>query len=532
MTRLTFGVSGNPLTFRPVTSSITRTTDAGDINIIILLLGTDYNIKMTGILQHTTTGDIDDTYDDIKVEDGYLHIQAKRLTNQPETAENIGTFSSFMYFMPGFNVVGNLRLDESSTPNSLTEYIGGYKFVDLLTKDEIRFEISRGIANNTVNFIERVSGVDTVIYTEELGVGIKEYDFKFQYLKQGKSIFKKIENYKTETETATQVWKGDITAKVGECRVSTYCRNESTDSLDFSSDYMLINYPNISIRYDEVVENRFNGRIKMYDDNNLNDEESWTRIRSRDYSFTGNRVIQNGLIRIIIKSIKPEIDIYGWNLELEAWEKSHTMMVDSDAGDKSIAIQNISIEYFNSAQLRMVCSFGTSVYKLAITRGDPYVALNTITNSKLRIKSQANRMGADFKSGTTLAENYTLTKTGTKGSPVVRDASVETLDDFTLLDNYFGFYNNDSLNEICGFMANAVNPTEIEIKIIGDDIIYTFTYPMTGNIFGLGVLESNPSNLSGTTPLPFVIGKQDKYIKWRANESLFVFKEIDTFRRR
>ena len=54
MTRLTFGATVDSLTLRPVTSSLVRTSKDGNVQIILLLYGSHYNIPMSGILQQDT----------------------------------------------------------------------------------------------------------------------------------------------------------------------------------------------------------------------------------------------------------------------------------------------------------------------------------------------------------------------------------------------------------------------------------------------------------------------------------------------
>ena len=61
---------------------------------------------------------------------------------------------------------------------------------------------------------------------------------------------------------------------------------------------------------------------------------------------------------------------------------------------------------------------------------------------------------------------------------------------------------------------------------------YTITYPVKGNVFGIGVLPSFPSNLVSGVPFPFVVGTQDQYVKWPANEAPLSFKEIEVFKKR
>lgn len=529
MTRLTLSATGDPFTFRPVTSSIVRKSKDGNVDVIIMLFGSHYNISMNGILQQNSSGDIDTDTQSIDVDDSYLELDTQKKTAGGDVAELIGSFSSFMYFYPGLKIKGNLKLDSTSSILPVPMFRGSYQFKDLLGGDELIFRLTLQEDNLLFEVVEIVDTVETVVHSEELDSEVDSVFFEFEFNVNGKSRLYLFEEYGTLEQVKTRKWFGNLKAQLGECNVSVHNFNDTTELKKVSSDFLFLEYPQIFMKFDRTVQERFTGQVKMFDDNNSVVESEWLQIRSRDYKFVGNRIIENGMIRIIVKTNNPNIEIWGWNYNLDEprWERTMVLEVSSDDNIRSFQLQNIKFEYFTKLQVKCDINFGTSLYSILMTRGDPYITMLNKGKLKFKLTSGKDRMGADFTEG-----NYSLLNTSVNGSPAVRNVDQETLSGYSLKDNYFGFYNSDSDNEVVGWMSNILEATEIEIVDKTEYLEYTFTYPRKGNIFGIGVLPSYSSNLVGGIPLPFVIANQDEYIKWRANEALLSFREVETFKRR
>ncbi len=646
MTRLTMAVAGDPLTFRPVTSSIVRTSKDGAIDVVIMLVGTDYNITMNGILQEDATGDIEPSTQDIDVNNGFLELKAEQKTAGITVANLIGTFSSFMYFYPATIVKGHLKLDETAHAIPVPELEAHYHFKDLLSNDEIFFRLIRDELNLRFEFVEIVDAVENIIFTVNLSVAVDEYFFEFRFLKDGKSQLLRIDDYKTSTQTKVRVWIGDIKAKIGECNVSAHIHNIEETIHTMSSDFLFIDYPLIFMKYDRTDTQRLLGRIRMYDDRNDPVEANWREIRSRDYKFEGNRIIENGMVRIIIKTVDPIIEIWGWNYEngVPSWELALTFIPDTDADIPSLKVQNLVFEYFSFEQLKCHVNFGTSIYSFIMSRGDPYITMLNTAKKNFKIQSAKDRFVGDFKdqhNGYTLkntdesgnpdtlkatgtatcvscvagntftingvvytgvtgakanntefsidtGDNETATdladsinndiRVGTDDPDITIDATVvtnvitleaaaggtsgnsitmsensttitlsganltggaatggtglETVSSFLMHDNWFGFYNTGALDEAVGWMSNIVKPSTIDISDLTTKLEYKFIYPVSGGIFALGVMPSFPSSLVGGIPFPFVVGSQDKYVKWRANKAVLAFRQAESVKRR
>ncbi len=646
MTRLTIAATGDPLTYRPVTSSIVRKSKDGNVDVIILLFGTHYRISMAGILQQDSSGDIEDATKLIAVKNSFVELSAEQKVGGTTTAILIGSFSSFMYFYPEIRIRGHLKLPITTHAPVVPELEAHYHFKDLLSADELIFRLVLKENNLEFDVLEIVDGVENVLYNEILDSGIDEYFFEFAFLIDGKSKFYSFDNYATLTQTKVRKWIGNIKARLGECNVAIHHHNSEETLRIISSDFLFIDYPKIFIKLDRSTTDRFIGQVKMFDDLNDAVETNWKQIRSRDYKFTGNRIIENGMIRVILNTVNPNIEIFGWNFNaaVPSWEKCMTMLVEADNGSKSLRIQNIVFEYFSRMQIKFEVNFGTSIYSIIMSRGDPYITILNKEKLIFKIKSGKNRFAGDFDNQ---HNGYTLKKTDESGSPLTAKATgtatctsvvaadtitingivytavtgvkpdntkfsvdtgdnetatdladsikndvrvgidevdidvnasvisnivtitskaggvsgnnitlaqtggtialsgaaltggaatgglgTETLSTFLMSDNWFSVYNNDQANEVIGWISNIIKSSTIKIEDISSELVYTFTYPIKGNIFALGVLPTFPNNLVGGVPFPFIVGTQDEYVKWRANEALLSFRELETIKRR
>ena len=92
--------------------------------------------------------------------------------------------------------------------------------------------------------------------------------------------------------------------------------NESTTVKHVQSDFFYVHYPIVYLSYDATPDDILIGQIVLYDDNNSIDIDARDRIISRDYNFKGNRIIENGIIRMIITTENPTIELWGYNYGL------------------------------------------------------------------------------------------------------------------------------------------------------------------------------------------------------------------------
>ncbi len=57
--------------------------------------------------------------------------------------------------------------------------------------------------------------------------------------------------------------------------------------------------------------------VKVYDDMNDVNEANWLRVYNLEHNFTGNAVVENGVIRVVISS--SDVTLYGWSVTTANW---------------------------------------------------------------------------------------------------------------------------------------------------------------------------------------------------------------------
>lgn len=57
--------------------------------------------------------------------------------------------------------------------------------------------------------------------------------------------------------------------------------------------------------------------VKVYDDMNDVNEANWFRVYNLEHNFTGNAVVENGVIRVVISS--SDVTLYGWSVTTTNW---------------------------------------------------------------------------------------------------------------------------------------------------------------------------------------------------------------------
>ena len=550
--RLTIAPTGDPNTFKPVTSSYVRASKDGDIPIVSLFMGSDYSVAYEGTLVNTQEGNF--TGNTIGVVDSELQLAVNN--NGATPAQNIATFNAYGYLFPGTKIKGHIKISETThgtSPPPVLENM--YKLVDPVSGDELQFILTRNNSTAVFKMIQIRDGAIKELSNTPLAVGVDEIYFEFWYLVNGRSKLYSFSNFGIAGHTKTRLWIGDVSAVLGEVQISARIINAEAVLKTFVSDFFQFKYFKINLRYDNIPTQEFRGQIKVFDDKNEVLEVDWARVRSRDHKFIGNRVIENGLIRIIVKTNNPVIEVYGWN-NISAWVKTQDILTDSDAGVVSNKVQVFAIEYMNKEQVKFQVGFGTTSYIIMMTRGNPYINLIDKFNKVFRTRSAKTRFALDIQIGTQPAEYYALVNTYTAGSPVVRAQSSELIGVFTeqgftksgftssgfvlsgsesgsffIKDNYFAYYDQIA-TDVIGWMSFLKPPKNILVQDETGTLKYTHTNVTKGNIFAIGVLNGSPSTLIGGIPTPLVVGAQDTYVKYRGNESLFGFKQSQTIKKK
>ena len=527
MTQLTIANAGDNKTLSPISPSIIRKSKDGDINISHLLLGTHFNINMDGILSTSTKGDI--SSNSLSVSSSKLDLASK--TNGTTIAEYIASFNTTMYFYPGIKIKGHLELDESSsTVDPLPKYFVDYRCVDLVSGNELVFSLHR-TANNVKFQLLQIIG-DTTITTSlsTLVTNAKEIEFEFRYLENGKSAIYIVTYESSGKQNFLRVWKGDLKVNMNECVIKAQLQNEATTVKHLKSDYLFIRYPVVYLTYDVDNEDIYKGQIIIYDDNNSSNPDNWVRIISRDYKFKGNRVIENGITRMIIKTNNPMIELWGWNYKLTTpmWEKFCDIIPLNNDKVKSSYIQNLVIENFTINQVKLKINFGNTIYEVTMTRGCPYINITDRYSKFFNIVTSKNRFTGDFTSD----NNYDIDSAKTKGHPSIRSETSETISSPTMNDNWWSWYTNNGVNEMLGWLVNLLYPNKVVVTDRNDKLDILLEYSQSANIYGVGCLIGDPNSVINNKPQPFINNIADEYVKYRANEGLWSFKQSNFIRRR
>ena len=529
MTSLTIANSGNNQTLSPISPSITRETKDGRINISTLLFGTHYNISMDGIISALVEGNGSNS--DINVQNGKLDLEIRKSGTTIPTYS--GIFNTTMYFYPGTKLKGHLELDESSTSASpVPDYFGDYVITDLVSEDKLIIRISRLASRIEFQLLEQQGSTITEHPSTQklLGSGVVEVDFEFRFIENGKSAIYIVTTDAEYKQTFERIWKGDLTIQLNECTVGLRLTNESTTVKHVKSDYFYIHYPVVYLTYDATSDDILIGQIVLYDDNKSDIESDYERVISRDYNFSGNRIIENGIIRMKISTENPTIELFGYNygLTIPLWEKFAEIIPINSNNAKASFIQNITIEHFTLNQMKLKINFGNTIYHITMTRGCPYVTILTKYTTKFHIYTPKNRFTGDFNAN----NNYDLNSAKANGNPSVRSATKETLTSPSMRDNWWSWYLNDGVDEMIAWMSNLIYPSKVVITNTNDEIDTLYTYDYSANLISVGCIIGTPNIESNNVPLPYVVGNEDLYVKYRANEGLISFRQSNFIRRR
>lgn len=525
MAHLSFSPPKNADQFTPVSESYVRTTKDGNLKVVNFLLGSQYNIKQDGEILITSEGNI--TNDSLKAINGKLEIAAE--SQDATEVIKIGTFSSFMYWFPGVKLLGQSEIQNTT---AVTERIR-YEFEDLGTGDKITIDLESGSSNAEFKVRETVDGSESTVVTHNLAGGVTSIQWEVDFKEDGTTkIF-----VKEPSGTKTRIFNGDLNADIAETKVSVRNITTKQSTITVKTDYLFILYPNIFIGYDAPLADRLSGRIRMWDDMNDPNEANWIEVFSGDHKFTGLRVIENGIIRIKFK-VDPEMEIFGWNTTSGAWQSIGSVKPMNSNKNLATVLHNIVIERFNKVYCRVIAKYGLVDHTVDIRRGWPSVRIVSNSN-KIRVNTTKRRFALSVDNPDTeiLNFNQKTSDDANRGNPLNLsptdnpfifvtgtdiDKGLDKID-----DNWFSWYNENSSNDMVGFLGTAARPTSLEITATTptelSDIEWGFTENPT--VVCIGVLESDPTSIINGIPKPFHIGSIDEYIKWRSNEGIYGFNQ-------
>lgn len=533
MAHLAMASTKGSTTFSPLSKSFDRVTKYGDVPIFNFLIGSQYNTKSTGELSTTTVGNL--TSGTVSNTGGKLTIAGGSSSG---TAENIATFTTFTFLYPSTTFIGHSELQNATITGNDLQRIR-YVFEDLSTTDKIIVDLEAGLSNAQLVLRQEVDGVETDLVTQQLTTGVIEVIWELDYNEDGTTKFW----YKESATDRTRIYNGAVNADIGEAKVSCKLMTNVATVKTVKSDYLLIFYKSLNIGYSiPDITDKPKGRVKMFDTNGQASESLWTEVFASDHTFAGERVIDNGLIRVWLKST-PKMEIYGWNTTALSWDLIGSNIPKATGGSLATTLHDVVFSTFTDSQCKFQVKWGIVNHTVDIKRGMPYVRI--VQNSKeARILTSKRRFALSTAVNTDIPDfNQENTDDANRGNPLnlspTKNPFVFTDDTNTTTglqlmdDNWLAWYNENSSNDMVGFLGNLKRPTGLSVSAVSATQLefIDITWDIYG-IYCIGILESDPTSTIGGIPLPFNIGNPDEDVKWRATEGLLGFNQRPFLRKK
>lgn len=541
MTRCNLGLPVGAINTTPVSAMYTRASKEGTLQMLNFLIGSHYNVNPSGILSTTSVGNIADQ--SINTTGGLLNMIAK--SSDGSLIQNIATFTSFMYFFPKTAIEGHAKLAHATVTAGQTEKIR-HIMTDLATTDALIIDWAAGVTgttNATLTIQQITSGVTTTIATFQAPTNVPtECYFEVVYLDSGGTTI----SYMLPGGVKTLLWQGTLTANLAECKVQVIEYLTATSDTTLSSDFFWIFYPAVFCGYDvPTLSQRVLGNCKCWDDMGSGVEANWVQVFSQDHKFTGQPVIENGLIRLRPQTTTPGIDVYGWSVGAGTYQYVSTLRPEDSNGNLATVLFGIVFTSFSEANITATVKWGVLDWEVDIRRGCPYSRV--MTNSTHFI---VNTTKARFCISAPSPYTASLIDFNQKGSAAANGGNplnlsvptnpftfTDNTDSHTGLrntdDNYYCFYNNTSSDDMLFFVSTIQRPIGIVLTATDATHLAAADFQWSTNtIIAVGVLEGNPSALISSVPTPFVVSTVDTYIKWRSNEAIYTFEQSIFARRK
>ena len=594
MSRLTFSFGGVPASFSPMLPSRVRQCQGGNVNVMELFLGADFNLPDRGLWDVTSKnltandqhGNVNNSCKDISFRRtasgenngfGEYTLQSKSLGYQFPEMKML--CHCIMPWSAGFNNVTAAEVEfklESKTygsehSNSLKLYRG--TFADSTKNSPNGWRL--WLEEKYPGFIMPTDGRSYAL-VDDANAHLSDITFEYLYNKRGKTKVFLLLNFATLTHKRVEIMNTQLEHPVGSFIPKLTVKHNGTGtgiSNLFRIDKWMFNYPKVNFQFDKTWKDDFLGAVRLYDLGDIYYPGVF-EVVSRDYNFLHDFMIENGLIRVIITKKNPLIKIYGWNYLQKPgiWEPVMTISPEDDTGHKNATYEYIKFEKMSKTQMIFTINFGTVTYKFTMTRGDPYITimglqqkrfavftrklyaaadidgsrfhykrahlfgkLDMLDNDFIQFNQPNNHVARTLNVGGFLRYNFEASD-----FIVSRDYNEPTRR--TINDSWFAFFNSEDSKSVSGFINSVVFPSRMDYLYLGERGKFTFTYEKDANVFGVGVLCGNPSERINPDPAVleapdgyssiFDSSKPDQFIKWRAMESLFAFKESEVYKRK
>lgn len=106
----------------------------------------------------------------------------------------------------------------------------------------------------------------------------------------------------------------DTNLNVDKGYVTIFLRTSETTNRIVSSEKITVTYPDFIVKYDLADADVNKSDCKCFDTMGSADESAWARVLSEDHKFTGDCVVENGLIRVWVDNgVYCGLKIFWWN---------------------------------------------------------------------------------------------------------------------------------------------------------------------------------------------------------------------------
>lgn len=539
------GTGVNASGFTPIDFTYKRKTKDGDISQITYLIGSHFNERKDGVVTGSTTGPMENNTTIFS--GGKLELAGDSDVTEA-IASNNATHSTFMYFYEKTRIQGNSEIAVAQvgekTPTNKFVHRMRTTFVDLATTDELIIDLEAGnsVSNTDPEFLIKQikGGTETTLATFTLPTGNTSIDWEIRFREDGLTKI----SYKTITEKPVVLFRGDITADIAECKVvHKFMTEEDTPTRTVKTDFLWIYYPAIFSGYDIDFDDKSKGIIKIWDQNNTETESEWLRVRTKTHKFVGERVVENGLIRMRFKST-PELELYGWDNTSSIWSYLGSILPENDNGDLASTLHDVIIETFTKSEAEIIAKWGILDYRINFRKGLPWVRilLNskelTFKTTKARFALSANTEATNLTKWNQLGSDDT-----DRGNPLGTYQGATNPQIFTednnvdtglnhIDDNWFAFYDKLS-TDIVAWIGSLLIPVTLEVEATSTSALKEVRFGWRQrNYINIGYLESDMVTTINGIPKGFFAGTDDTYVKWRANGSIFDMRQRPFVRKR
>ena len=524
MARLSVGVPTGATNITPKGSTLNRPAQDGTQKIIQLLLGSNFKINLEGDYYEATTGSIVGGTVQVDTDDSRLKVTGAGAA-LGSYATQVFRFDDKVYMYPGTRLRVNQKMP-TATPNDTVRV--SFKLIDDSTDDKLYMELQGEAAGSKQQLRQEIDGTQSHLYSGTFGA-LTEISWEYRHKDQGMS---KLYLDDSLDGNYNKVWTGTVGADLRTCKAEFALETQDNVSREVSSDFIFAFYPNFTADYDIDDDDKFKGDCKTFDTLGESNSDDWIQVYSPDHVFTGNRVIQNGHIRIIFNGI--DIDVYAY--ADGAYTYTHRVRYRDKKNAVATSLFDVVFRRLTTSQIALTIKYNNGDAAVDLRRGNPYARL---TMAKyIEVNTSKSRMCIP---GT--IQYYRQNKCHDEGNPLVIGSNPYTFTNDTnadtgiqLMDSrYIGLF-DQAANDKAGFVSFLKRPTSMQVDATSSTDLGTITagFALPASL-GVGVLVANFNVDTSSNSRVDGISEDsanDTYFKYRADESQYSFRQKHSVKKR